>query len=657
MCGILGIMNLQDRGPIPMDNLVQSGSLLNHRGPDENGVYVDDNIGLYHARLSIIDLATGTQPIHNEDRTKWIVLNGEIFNYPELKKNLELKGHRFYTDTDTEVLVHLYEEKGIEMLHDLNGQFAFAIWDSESRELFVARDRVGIVPMHYAIKNGRMFFASEIKAILAASGITPEIDPVALDQIFTFWTTLPDTTAFKGIEQLPAGHYLTVSKKSLKIRRYWDYSFEVSNDRSIEAIQEELQELILDALKIRLRADVPVGSYLSGGLDSSALTALIKSNFDNNLKTFGIGFEDPDFDESYYQQLMVKHLKVDHTQIEVKDSDIERSFDKALQHSETPMLRTAPVPLLCLSERVRDSGFKVVITGEGADEVFGGYNIFLETKVRAFWARQPRSKLRPLLLGRLYPYILSDVRLRKILIPFFGKGFTDVADPFYSHRIRWSNTLKIKTFFSSEIHSLLNGYSSIEQLEAYLPENFNDWDSLSRAQYLEMTLFMGNYLLSAQGDRMGMANSVEIRPPFLDHRIVEFMGRVAPRRKVPGMNGKAMLKKAFRSILPREIVQRPKNPYRAPIKDYLFSMGDERSELSAVTTRQSLTRAGLFDSGKVQTLKDKAEKGPVSESDQMALVGVISSQLLYKKFVEELPGRAGATVEEPRIFDYRSTAI
>ena len=411
MCGIAGIISLEEKKTITPDQISRMVSAIQHRGPDGVGIYVDDWAGLGHARLSIIDPAGGAQPIHNENGTLWIVYNGEVFNYPELRQDLIKKGHRFTTDTDTEVVLHLYEEKGQACLRDLNGQFAMAIWDSRARELFLARDRMGILPLHYTINNGRFLFGSELKAIFADEGVPREMDLIALDQIFTVWTTLPGRTAFKGIQELPPGHFLRLSPGTIKIERYWELPFsppgEQRND-SFDEVCQELRDLILDAVRIRLRADVPVGCYLSGGLDSSGITTLVKKNFNHELRTFGIRFEEPEFDEGEYQRYMASYLGTDHTELIATNDEISKVFSEVLRHCEKPILRTSPAPLHLLSRTVRDNGYKVVLTGEGADEIFGGYNIFREAKVRRFWARQPGSAVRPLLIGRLYPYIFQN---------------------------------------------------------------------------------------------------------------------------------------------------------------------------------------------------------------------------------------------------------
>lgn len=635
MCGIAGFTSLDGTRTLPPEVLGRMVSSIRHRGPDAWGAYLDDRTGLGHARLSIIDLAGGDQPIHNEDESLWIVYNGEIFNYPELRGELLSRGHRFYTSTDTEVVLHLFEEEGPGCLSRLNGQFAFAIWNARSGELFMARDRMGIRPLHYALHRGALLFASEVKALFQAEGMPRELDPVALDQVFTFWSPLPGRTVFRGIRELPPAHYLTVAGGVVSVKRYWEIPFCAPGEylrQEQDLLADRARDLLVDAVRIRLRADVPVGSYVSGGLDSSGVTAVVKRRFDNRLRTFGIRFEEGRFDETRFQETIVSHLGTDHTAILATNEGIGRSFGDVVWHVEKPILRTAPVPLYLLSGVVRENGYKVVLTGEGADEVFGGYDIFRETLVRRFWARRPASRLRPMLIRKLYPDIFRDPRLGATLQAFFKVGLEQTGDPFYSHRIRWENTKRMKRFFSKELLAGIGAYDGEEELRAALPEGYCSWDALSRAQYLEMALFLSNYLLSSQGDRVAMAHSVEIRLPFLDYRLVEFMGTVPPRMRIRGLNEKHLLKRVLGDLLPAAVLDRPKHPYRAPIhRSLLPEKGDGLPEaLSA----GSLKNAGLFDPANVARLLRKIRTvAEPTEVDNMALAGILSAQIVHERFV------------------------
>ncbi len=658
MCGIAGVLHLKNPKPIILDDLKKTISILRHRGPDEVGIYIDDQVGLTHLRLSIIGIKGGAQPIHNEDQSLWITFNGEIFNYPELKDDLLKAGHKFYTNTDTEVILHLYEEKGIDFLNYLNGQFSFAIWNSKTNELLLARDRLGIRPLHYTIHNNQFIFASEIKAIFAFDNEIPrEISSPSLDQIFTYWTTLPGETIFKNIKEVPPGHYLKISKEELDLKKFWQLPFYAPDEQlnlPLNKITDEINSLLYDSIKLRLRADVPVGAYLSGGLDSSIITSIVNTSFNNQLKTFGVRFEDEKYDEGIFQNEMVQKLRTNHKEITASNEEIGSVFPRVLWNIEKPILRTAPVPLFMLSNAVKNENLKVVLTGEGADEFFGGYNIFRETKARWFWGRNPKSKIRPLLLGKLYPYILNDPKLKPTLKAFFGNGIENIDYKYFSHLIRWQNTNKLKNFFSPEVKSFAtqNNYDSFDSL---LPQNFAKLDFLSKAQFIEVTTFLSNYLLSSQGDRVAMANSIEIRFPFLDHRLIEFMGKVPSKWKIFGMNEKFLLKKLFRNSLPEKIVKRSKHPYRAPIKHSLLNIKNKKM-FESYCSSEVIKDYGIFDEVKTEKLFNKIRKfeNP-NEWDNMALTGIFSTQVIYDLFVKNFNSDLNTNFNLDILIDKRTT--
>jgi len=635
MCGIVGTLNLTPAKPVQQETLRQMLAMIRHRGPDQFGIYLEEQVGLGNARLSIIDLNTGQQPIANEDETLWIVFNGEIFNYVELRPELEARGHHFSTDTDTEVILHLYEDFGPECLTYLNGQFAIAIWDTRRQSLFLARDRVGIRPLYYTQVENVLTFGSEIKAILSDPRVQADLDPVALDQIFTSWSTLSPRTVFRHIHEVPPGHYLLAQQGEVNIQRYWHVDFPradtVDDWRNLDDCLADFEMLLVDAAKIRLRADVPVGAYLSGGIDSSAIAAIIRNFTNNRLDTFSIAFSDPEFDESDYQRQMAAALGTDHQVVYATHADIGRVFPEVIWHTETPIMRTSPAPLFLLSKLVQDHNFKVVLTGEGADEFLAGYNIFKEAKVRRFWARQPDSNLRPLLLKRLYPYI-TDLSSGNgaYLTAFFRKGLTNLDRPDYSHAIRWANNSRTKRFFSDA----LSGAIQAEILPAIsYPPGFDRWDPLNQAQYLEITIFLSEYLLSSQGDRMAAAHSVEGRFPFLDHRVMEFCNRLPTQFKLHNLTEKYLLKQLGRQWLPAEIWKRPKRPYRAPIHRSFFNNATP-DYVHELLSPEQIQSAGLFKPAAVSQLVQKIERGMrVSETDNMALAGILSSQLVHRQFV------------------------
>ena len=637
MCGLAGIFNMRG-GSTPTQNSLESMiSRLEHRGPDEFGYYHDSRIGLAHSRLSIIDLKGGHQPIHNEDKSVYVVFNGEIFNYLELRKSLIKKGHKFYTDSDTEVIVHAYEEYGEAFVHQLNGQFAIALWDKGCGKLLLIRDRVGIHPLFYTVIGNQLVFGSEIKAILPLLPNSPKLNTKALDQIFTFWSPISPNTIFENIFEVSPGNLITVENEKISNNTYWDFSFPTEqryHSASIEEQSEELTELLIDATKLRLRSDVPVGAYLSGGLDSSIITSMIHHYGEVPLRTFSIGFEDNQFDERCYQRQMIDYLNADHSHIVCKNSDIADNFAQTIWHTESPILRTAPVPMRMLSGLVHEKGYKVVLTGEGADEVFGGYDLFKEGKIRQFWAKNPSSQMRPLLLKKLYPYLdISKSTGRAYLEAFFGVGLEQPELPWFSHLTRWATAAKCKEFFSQEMKSSLRD-DAVTSLASTLPNDISKWASFNQAQYIESKLLMAGYLLCSQGDRMLMANSVEGRFPFLDHRVIEFANRLDPRLKMKVLNEKYLLKRSMSKYLPKDIVARYKQPYRAP--DIPAFFGNKVPDyVEDLLSENVIRKYGYFDAKKVFRLKEKIKRGrAIGYKDNMALVGILSTQMWHNTFID-----------------------
>jgi asparagine synthase (glutamine-hydrolysing) len=618
---------------------------LRHRGPDGTSSLCLSPCALAHARLSIIDLETGAQPIANEDETVWTVLNGEIFNFIELRAELEGLGHRFRTRSDTEVIVHAYEEYGERFVERLNGQFALAVWDVRRRRLVLARDRVGVRPLFYAQSQGRLLFASEVKAILAVAPELAALDERGFAQIFTFWGTVGQQTVFRGVRSLPAGHVMIVEEGAERLERYWDWTFPDGpgrTDLSLEDAAEALRVLLTDAVRLQLRADVPVGAYLSGGLDSSGIAALTAKVNGQALRTFSIAFDDPEFDESGYQRQMAEHLGVEHTTVRCSSRDIGNAFPGLIWHTEAPVLRTAPAPLLLLSRLVRDSGYKVVLTGEGADEVFGGYDLFKEGKIRRFWARQPGSRWRPLLFSRLYPYLAhSPVANRHFARSFFGQRLQELDNPFYAHLTRWATTHGVFRLLSPEFRAALERSRPEEELAAQLPASFASWAPLARDQYVEVKTLLEGYLLSSQGDRVSMAHSVEARVPYLDHRVIELVNALSARYKLRGLREKVLLRKALDGLIPRQIQERLKQPYRAPDCRSFFEDGKSLPYVDELLSAANLQRTGYFDPQAVAHLREKCRSGrALGAADNMAFVGMLSTLLLHEHF---LRGNAAVT--------------
>ena len=664
MCGIIGVLDWSEKHPPNVDLLRQMLGIIRHRGPDEFGLYVDDKAGIGCARLSIVDLSTGQQPIPNEDESLWIVFNGEIYNHPELRVELERAGHRFSTRSDTEVTLHLYEDLGPECLHRLNGQFAIAIWDTRNEELFLARDRLGIRPLFYTLLPGGLVFGSEIKALLLDPRVKASIDPYALAQAFTFWAPLAPRTTFQGISELPPGHYMRIRADTPTLShphtpiRYWGLAFPEAGgeDRlSEDEAAEQLRELLSDAARLRLRADVQVGSYLSGGLDSTLIAALIRQHTPEALCTFSIAFEESAFDERSYQEIATDFLGTDHRRTECTNADVGEIFPEVIWHAEAPLLRASPAPMYLLSRLVHENNIKVVLTGEGADEFLGGYNIYKEDKVRRFWARQPESTWRPLLLRRLYPYVADLSRGGDAyLAAFFRQGLAAVDQLGYSHQIRWRNTARLQRLFCADLQEILEGYDPAAEFLASLNGASTDWSPLAQAQFIEVATFMSPYLLSSQGDRMMAANSVEGRFPFLDHRVVEFCSRLPAHHKIRGLQEKYILRRSAQGLLPPQVWQRRKQPYRAPIHPAFFGHSQSGQQpldyVETLLSPDAIQASGAFNPDAVARLARKCRAGArVSEGDDMALVGVLSTQLLHYLFVENFPPRPVQEVQPVRV--------
>lgn len=639
MCGIAGIIDLRGSRPPERVELETMIATLHHRGPDGYGYYIDERCGLAHARLSIIDIAGGDQPIHDANRDVWLVFNGEIFNYIELRADLEKLGHCFYTRSDTEVIVHLYERHGLEFVRHLNGQFAIALWDKSRSRLVLVRDRTGIRPLFYARAKGRMLFASEVKALFANVDVPRRLNLQAVGDVLTYWSVLGPKSVFEGVQSLEPGHLMVIERDGdERISRYWDWDFssvDAAGARSEQSYAEELHALLTDAVRLQLRADVPVGAYLSGGLDSSAIAALVRQHNKAPLRTFSVAFEDSEFDESGYQQRMAAHLGTDHTSILCRKADIATAFPRVVWHAETPILRTAPTPLMLLSGVVREHGFKVVLTGEGADEVFGGYDIFKEAKIRRFWARVPNSRWRPRLFDRLYPYLRhSPASAQAMNDRFYGMGLDRTAHPGFAHEPRWATTRRSWQFFSAEARVAMDSRDPLATIGQWLPAGVAAFPPLGRDQYVEAHTLLSGYLLNSQSDRVAMANSIEGRFPFLDHRVIEFANRLPPWLKIRGLTEKYLLKRTVGKLLPAEIAKRTKQPYRAPDSQSFFTNGQATDYVDDLLSAARLREAGYFEPGYVAKLVAKCRAGKViGFSDNMAFVGILSTMLVDELFL------------------------
>lgn len=656
MCGVTGIVELRGGSSPSPEVLERAIASLHHRGPDGHGVHVDGPCGLAHARLSIIDLSGGAQPMLVDDGELAITFNGEIFNYIELRAELEAVGRRFTSKSDTEVILHAYAQWGDACVSRMNGQWSFAIWDRRRHRLFCSRDRIGVRPFFYAVHDGRFVFASEAKALFAA-GVPCALDVKGLHEVITFWCALAPRTVWQGVLELPPGHNLVVEDGRVSVSRYWQLDYTVHDTGESEAARaDELFSLLLDAARIRLRADVPVGAYLSGGLDSSVIAGLIARHTETPLETFSVTFEERDYDESGYQREVAAGLApfgARHRSVLCKNEQIGAMFSDVVWFAETPLVRTAPAPLLRLAGLVRESGYKVVLTGEGADEMLGGYDIFKEAKIRRFWARHPSSRLRPTLLKRLYPYMRSlQAQPEAYLRAFFHVSDADLRSPFFSHLPRWRLGQQLRGLFAQDVEAALHGHDPVEELRARLPADFSRWDSFAQAQWIESTTLLPGYILSSQGDRMAMGRSIEGRFPFLDVRVMEHAAHLPAHLKMKVLDEKHLLKVAARGLVPESVLSRPKQPYRAPESQSFFDVHGRAPEWAEeVLSPERVRAAGVFEPDAVQHLVDKARKSALpGVKDNMAFVFVLSTQTIVDRYLgvaarasmQHLPGQEPA---------------
>ena len=654
MCGVAGVLRAEAGPPFARATLQAMAGVLRHRGPDGWGMVRDPHVGLAHTRLAIVDPAGGDQPMGNDDGTVWVTFNGEVFNHVELRRELTARGHRFRTRCDTEVVVRAYEEWGDGAWARFNGQFAFGLWDRRARRLWLVRDRLGILPLHYAMVGDQLVFASEAKALFASGLVAPRFDPHGLSDVFTYWSTTSPRTVFAGIETVRPGTALSVLVRTdlgsgLEVREQVWWEADLGGDPAIAELPlddaaDALGERLGDAVRLRLRADVPVGAYLSGGLDSSVIASLVEQG-DAPLETFAVRFDEPAFDETAEQRRMATLLGTRHHEIVCDGDTIAAALADVVWHCEAPLLRTAPVPLFLLSGLVRDAGMKVVLTGEGADELFAGYSIFAEDAVRRFWARRPDSQVRPALAAKLHPEVAADgARSTDLWSRFFGRDLTQTGDPFYAHRIRWQNTAWTQRLLSQDIRRAVIDSGEITPgtaLAQRLPDGWDGWPPLAQAQWTEITTFMSSYLLSCQGDRVAMAHGVEVRYPFLDPDVVAWASGLPSRLKMPGLRDKVTLRRLAGRTLPPEIWQRPKQPYRAPMTTPLF--GPKAPEYGRdLLSPGSIKRLGLLDPGPTDKLVTRAfaRDGRMSgEREEMALVGALTLQILGHQFMVDLPQR------------------
>ena len=609
---------------------------MRHRGPDGSGIHQSERVGFAHVRLSIVDLSGGAQPLRAQSGRYTIVYNGEVYNHAELRSQLEKKGHHFQTRSDTEVVVAGYVEWGVDVLDRLHGQFAFAIHDQHDDSVFLARDRFGVRPLFYALQHGTLVFGSEAKAIFASGLISSDPDPRGLDQVMTFWAARAPLTVFKQVRALEPGSCALWRAGRLQHRRWWRPEYEESAEVPRDVI-DQLDHLLFDSVQERLRADVPVGAYVSGGIDSAVTATLAQRASPHQLRSFSITFEDPSLDEAEYQAQVIRSLDTLHHARRISAADIANVFPDVIRHAETPLLRTAPAPMYLLARLTRESDIKVVLTGEGADELFLGYDLFREASVRRFALRAGNESWRARLFDRLYPY--QTTHSRGDLWQKWFLSASDIEDPLFSHMPRFLLAGRIKEFYSRDFKAQLGDHDPLAELRDSLPADFSRWSHANQAAYLELTTLLEPYLLSSQGDRMSLAHGVEGRYPFLDHRLFRWSASLPVRAKLRALSDKRVLRRWAQSHLPRAISNRPKQPYRAPDAAAFFG-AHVPSYVEELLQPTAITDAGFFDSAGVSALVRRCRAGrAVSVRENQALVAILSTQLWYREFRDAALGR------------------
>lgn len=607
MCGICGIFEFNGMG-VDRRVLKKMSDVVRHRGPDDEGFFFDGNVGLGHRRLSIIDLKTGKQPIHNEDESIWIVYNGEIYNYLELKKQLEKKSHRFYTQTDTEVILHLYEDFGDFCVKKLRGMFAFAIWDGNKRKLLLARDRLGIKPLYYAC-NDNLIFGSEIKSILQFPEIKRKVNLKALYYYLRFFYTPTPETLLVGIKKLPPGHILSCDKNGkISIKEYWNLKFFEKPNYSMNYYANCLYDLLRESVQMRLVSDVPLGAFLSGGLDSSFVVGLMSELMDKPVKTFSVGFEEEEiYSELKYARIASDHFGTDHHEHVVSAVDIVEQLPLLIWYLDEPISDLSIVPFYFISKLAKKH-VTVALSGEGSDELFAGYNAYSvftkHLRLGKYYQKIPKF-LRKKVVSNLFEKLPEHTKGRSF---FLKNEYTSLKKLYFGPNTDFAYEKWIEKLYSEKFKKIIDGF---DYYEVYGPHyrKAGNCDNLSKMLYGDIKVWLPGDLLM-RADKTTMANSVETRVPFLDHKFVEFSATIPPNLKLNGNITKYILKKAASRLLPKEIIEREKMGFFAPVAPETYWFKGELKELTSQILFESKTqKRGYFDQNYIPELFRQHEKG------------------------------------------------
>ena len=642
MCGIYGYVT--SGGTVDAGILQAMGDCLKHRGPDDSGEVVRNvgrfSVGLGHKRLSIIDLSIGgRQPIANEDETIWITFNGEIYNFKELRDELKKNGHRFKSRTDTEVIVHLYEELGTECLNRLNGMFAFALWDERKKTLFLARDRMGKKPLHYCLRKNQLIFASEIKALLRHPAVDRRLSFKSLDKYLSYEYIPAPESIFTSVKKLESGHYLLYRNDEAVSAQYWDIPLEdyPIADSTEAQYTEELRELLDQAVRRRLVADVPVGLFVSGGLDSG-LVAALASRAKGELECFSVGFDERSFDESRYAVEVAQSLGLKHHLRTFHDHDMLRMVEKLPEIIDEPLADPSIVPLYLLAE-FASQNTKVVLSGDGGDEIFAGYQTFQAHKLVTYYDVLPRFTKAALhaMVSRLpvsHGYLSPDFKLKQFLK---GVGVSSEVR-FFLWRGAFTNSDKVN-LLHPDLRAELHGHNTYDDIYRYVKES-GLTKELERILYLSMKLYLqDNNLVTV--DRASMANGLEVRSPLLDKEVVEFVCRLPMEYKLNGFKTKYLLKKAAEGLLPRRIIYRQKKGFGIPLAKWLT--GQLKGFMLDYLGQERIERQGIFNYPYVKQLID--EQLARKKDNREPLWTLLIFQAWYEKYI------SGRSLHESRICD------
>lgn len=589
MCGICGVASFQPDIPLDRSVLQRMNDSIRHRGPDDQGYYQDAQAGLAMRRLSIIDLHTGQQPISNETNDVWVVYNGEIYNFKEVRYALERRGHIFKTQTDTEIIVHAYEEYGDDCVQHFNGMFAIALWDARKRRLLLARDRLGIKPLYYWTDQTRLVFASELKALILHPDVPRQINFAALDLFLTLEYVPAPHTIYEGIFKLLPGHTLAVEHGEIIISQYWDVPYQPVELSEAECT-EALSSLIDDAVRIRLVSDVPLGAFLSGGIDSSTIVGHMTQHMSEPVQTFSIGFEDDTYDEVPYANAVAKHFGTNH-HVEVLNPDIETLVEKLVPHHDEPFADTSIFPTYLVSQ-IASREVKVVLSGDGGDELFAGYDTYLAERLNRYYGRLPgvlRQRMLPKVADWIPPQPAKKGLINKIKRMVEGGAL----DPSLQHT-RWMIFLDAAekySLYQADLRATLNDHLTAGYFGNYF-EKAKPFDSLAQQQYVDIKSYLPDDILT-KVDRMSMAVSLEARVPLLDHRVVEFAMNLPPIMKLNGSRTKSILRNTVKHLVPELVLEKPKQGFSIPMKHWLRS--SLKPMMLDLLSKDSLNKHGYFD--------------------------------------------------------------